>query len=105
MNATSHRNGPNTQQVNGIGASGVAADNVGMAVRGLVKRYETFTVDRVDLTVPRGSVMALVGANGSGKTTTIRSALGATVAEAGQVAMPPMEKVGVALDSNYFPTW
>lgn len=78
-------------------------EGVGLAVRGLVTHFDTFTLDHVDLTVPRGTVMGLVGANGSGKTTTIRIALGMTVPEAGQVAIPGMDRVGVVLDQPYFP--
>lgn len=48
-------------------------------IRGLTKRYSSggpFAVDGLDLTVPRGSVFGLVGGNGSGKTTTLRTMLG-----------------------------
>jgi daunorubicin resistance ABC transporter ATP-binding subunit len=41
--------------------------------RALTKRYgELVAVDRLDLTVPSGSVVALLGPNGAGKTTTVR---------------------------------
>jgi ABC-2 type transport system ATP-binding protein len=41
--------------------------------RALTKRYgELAAVDRLDLTVPAGSVVALLGPNGAGKTTTVR---------------------------------
>src|SRR5689334_3552318 len=41
-------------------------------VAGLVKRYGEQTVlDGLDLTVPAGTVTALLGANGAGKTTTV----------------------------------
>ncbi len=39
----------------------------------------------VDLTVPRGVLMAIVGPNGAGKTTLIKAILGLTAAAAGQV--------------------
>src|SRR3954453_16649718 len=40
---------------------------------GLVKRYdETIALGGVDLDVPRGAVLALLGHNGAGKTTTVR---------------------------------
>ncbi|RFA08638.1 ABC transporter [Subtercola boreus] len=42
-------------------------------VRDLTKRYGTATVlDRIDFTVPAGSVTALIGPNGAGKTTTVQ---------------------------------
>ena len=41
-------------------------------VEGLVKRYDgVIAVDRVDLTVRRGEILALLGPNGAGKTTTV----------------------------------
>jgi len=41
--------------------------------RGLTKRFGSFTaVDRVDLHVAEGEVLALLGPNGAGKTTTVR---------------------------------
>jgi ABC-type multidrug transport system ATPase subunit len=45
---------------------------------GLTKRYRggTPAVDRLDLTVPEGSVFGFLGPNGSGKTTTIRMLMG-----------------------------
>jgi ABC-2 type transport system ATP-binding protein len=45
----------------------------GIAVRGLEKSYADLHVLRgVDLTVERGSILALIGANGAGKTTLVR---------------------------------
>ena len=53
----------------------MAATSTPFAVetRNLTKRYgELVAVDRLDLTVPAGSVVALLGPNGAGKTTTVR---------------------------------
>ncbi|HEY4024579.1 MAG TPA: ATP-binding cassette domain-containing protein, partial [Pseudonocardiaceae bacterium] len=45
--------------------------------RGLRKTFRgTVAVDRLDLDVPEGSVLGMLGPNGSGKTTTIRMLLG-----------------------------
>jgi ABC-2 type transport system ATP-binding protein len=42
-------------------------------VAGLTKSYgENAVLEGVDLTVPRGTILALLGSNGSGKTTTVR---------------------------------
>jgi fused signal recognition particle receptor len=40
-------------------------------IRGLVKRYGDFALEQVNLDVPAGYVVGMVGANGAGKTTTI----------------------------------
>jgi ABC-2 type transport system ATP-binding protein len=47
--------------------------NTGVLTEGLGKRYgDLWAVREVDLTVPYGSVLGLLGHNGAGKTTTIR---------------------------------
>jgi len=48
-----------------------------LSVRGLVSGYgSTRVLQGIDLDVPRGSVVTLIGRNGVGKTTTLRSILG-----------------------------
>jgi ABC-2 type transport system ATP-binding protein len=48
-----------------------------IAARGLTKRFGDFTaVDALDLTVEPGCIFAFLGANGSGKSTTIRMLIG-----------------------------
>ena len=44
-------------------------------VRGLCKEYGDFRLDRVDLTVPCGAIVGLIGENGAGKSTTLRAIL------------------------------
>lgn len=56
--------------------------------RGFTKRYGTRTVvDRLTLTVPAGAVVALLGPNGSGKTTSIKAAAGLIRPDAGEVLL------------------
>jgi ABC-type multidrug transport system ATPase subunit len=56
--------------------------------RNLRKVYgRTVAVDHVDLDVPVGSVLGMLGPNGSGKTTTIRMLLGLVTPTAGQVEL------------------
>ncbi len=53
---------------------------------GLTKRYaDVRAVDAVDLTVPRGQMLALLGPNGAGKSTTTEMILGLTTPGAGTV--------------------
>jgi ABC-2 type transport system ATP-binding protein len=56
--------------------------------RNLRKVYgKTVAVDHVDLEVPVGSVLGMLGPNGSGKTTTIRMLLGLVLPTAGSVEL------------------
>lgn len=45
-------------------------------VKGLTKHYPNFTLDNVSFCVEENSVTGLIGANGAGKSTTIKSILG-----------------------------
>src|SRR6478752_7415386 len=55
---------------------------------GLTKRFGALTaVDRVDLDVRRGDIYGFLGANGSGKTTTVRMLLGLVLATSGTVEL------------------
>ncbi|HET8560384.1 MAG TPA: ABC transporter ATP-binding protein [Marmoricola sp.] len=57
-------------------------------IAGLVKRFgSTVALDGLDLHVARGEVHGFLGPNGSGKTTTIRVALGMLRADAGVVRL------------------
>ncbi len=76
-----------------------------LELRGLVKRYPGFELN-LDLTVPQGYVMGFVGANGSGKTTTIKCALGLVHPDAGTVALADKAHIGVVLDQpSYTADW
>lgn len=56
--------------------------------RGLRKTYgRTVAVDHVDLDVPEGAVLGMLGPNGSGKTTTIRMLLGLVQPTEGEVEL------------------
>jgi ABC-2 type transport system ATP-binding protein len=57
-----------------------------IATRGLVKRYGRLrAVDGVDLDVRAGDVYGFLGANGSGKTTTVRMLLGLVLPTGGEI--------------------
>src|SRR5215831_2974838 len=60
-------------------------DDLAIEASGLAKSYRDVAVlAGVDLSVPRGSVFALLGSNGAGKTTTVRILATLTEADAGQ---------------------
>jgi ABC-2 type transport system ATP-binding protein len=51
--------------------------NAVLSARGLSKRYgKRSAVDGIDFEVPAGRIVGLIGPNGSGKTTTLKAALG-----------------------------
>ncbi|WP_435890094.1 ATP-binding cassette domain-containing protein [Allofournierella massiliensis] len=47
-----------------------------LTISGLKKSYPDFVLDGVSFSVPRGSIVGLIGENGAGKSTTISAALG-----------------------------
>ena len=84
--------------------------------RDLVKRYGSVSaVDGLSLSVPRGAVYALVGRNGSGKTTTIRMLLDLSLPDAGTARVLGMdchaervkvlERVGYVSDRPLLGSW
>ena len=69
-----------------MNGNGVAADAIDVA--GLVKRFDTRAVlDSIDLRVPRGQVIGLLGLNGSGKSTLIKCLLGLLKADEGSATV------------------
>ncbi|MFM9966503.1 MAG: ABC transporter ATP-binding protein [Planctomycetaceae bacterium] len=65
-----------------------ASDQPVLAIRGVTKRFSQKTVlDRLDFTVPRGSVTGLLGKNGAGKTTLLKCMLGLQTPQAGTITV------------------
>ena len=56
-------------------------------IRGLEKRFPSFVLGPLDLTVPRGAIYGFVGPNGSGKTTTIDLIFGMGAKDAGTITL------------------
>lgn len=65
------------------------ADAVTVSVRGLVKRFGTGrpVLDGLDLTVARGSAVAVIGANGTGKSTLVRTLVRLVEPDAGEISI------------------
>lgn len=82
-----------------------------LTISGLKKTYTDFVLDGVSFSVPRGSIVGLIGENGAGKSTTISAALGLIQTESGNVSVLGKEKldnetreqIGVVFDGNNFP--
>jgi ABC-2 type transport system ATP-binding protein len=92
------------------------ANELAIETRDLVKRYGSIAaVDGLSLSVPRGAVYALVGRNGSGKTTTIRMLLDLSLPDAGTARVLGMdchaervkvlERVGYVSDRPLLGAW
>lgn len=60
-----------------------------------VTHGEVTVLDDVDLVVPRASVTALLGASGSGKTTTLRAVAGLVAPDAGRVLLGDADVTGM----------
>ena len=58
-----------------------------LTVEGLTKRYPTFTLDRVSFTLERGRIMGLIGKNGAGKSTTLKSILNLVSPDGGRIEL------------------
>ena len=81
-------------------------------VRGLCKRYPEFQLEQVDLTLPGGAILGLIGENGAGKSTTIKCILNLIRRDAGEVRLLGRDNgqdervvkqdVGVVLDECFF---
>ena len=83
-----------------------------LEIRGLTKTFPEFKLDGLDLTLPRGCIMGLVGENGAGKSTTIKLILGLLRMEGGTVSIlgrsgsadvSVKEDIGVVLDEVGLP--
>ena len=81
-------------------------------IRGLEKRYPGFDL-QLDLALPRGCILGLIGENGAGKSTTIKAILGMIRPDAGSITVlghdnrknfaPVREDIGVVLDEGGLP--
>ena len=58
---------------------------ISLEVRNLCKRYPVFALQDVSFSVPQGAVMGLIGRNGAGKSTTLKSLLGLVHPDGGEV--------------------
>lgn len=88
-------------------------DNI-LEVRNLTKQYTDFTLDHVSFSIPKGTIMGLIGENGAGKSTTINAILDLIHKDDGTVtfwgqelssAKQLKEDIGVVFDGiNFYET-
>lgn len=78
-------------------------------ISNLTKNYNGFKLDNVSFSLPQGCILGLIGENGAGKSTTIRSILGSikydgNIEVLGQpISAKLKNRIGVVLDEVGFP--
>jgi len=76
-----------------------------IVLEGVRKQYEDFALHDIDLALPAGQVMGLVGVNGAGKSTLLRLLMGLVRADGGKVEVLgqrlPQAQVAVKRDIGY----
>ena len=74
-------------------------------MEGVSKRYAHFLLDHISLELPEGSILGFIGANGAGKSTTIRILMGLVRQDSGSVEVlgrrMPAEQTAAKLDIGY----
>jgi ABC-2 type transport system ATP-binding protein len=79
--------------------------SVAIALKGVRKQYGGFALRDIDLELPTGQVMGLVGINGAGKSTLLRMLMGLVRADGGQVEVLgqrlPQAQVAVKREIGY----
>ena len=86
-----------------------------LEIRSLTKTYPGFCLDNLNLTLPCGCILGLIGENGAGKTTTIKLILDMLRRDSGTVTILgrdnqdnlrlTKEDIGVVMDSIGLPEW
>lgn len=82
-------------------------------VKGLTKQYDSFSLKGIDLVVPKGYIMGLIGENGAGKSTTIKAILNLIHKDSGTInilgydhqtyELLVKQQIGVVFDECHFP--
>lgn len=81
-------------------------------IRGLNKSYPDFSLKEIDLTLPGGTIMGLIGENGAGKTTLMKCILNLVRRDSGSITLLGYDnireerlakaEIGVVLDECFF---
>ncbi len=81
-------------------------------IKDLCKSYESFKLDSINLSIPKGSIVGLIGENGAGKSTLINLLLGYSQKDSGSIKIfskdissnhkKIKEDIGVVLDTCCF---
>jgi len=84
-----------------------------LELKNVSKKYDGFALSDINIALPKGCIMGLIGENGAGKSTTIKMILDAINKDGGSISifgqdnrdMPKRmwEDIGVVLDESCFP--
>lgn len=76
-------------------------------IKNLVKKIDDFTLEPIDFSIPKGSIVGYIGQNGAGKSTTIKLLLGLLKKDSGEIkilgydnpnSLELKDKIGVVFD-------
>ncbi len=83
-----------------------------LEIKNLCKKYQDFELKNINIELPKGMIMGLIGENGAGKTTTIRAILNLLNDTSGEIKIFGLdnknyekqikEDIGVVLDDSFF---
>lgn len=62
-------------------------------IKNLTKKYKTFTLENINLSLPKGYIMGLIGENGAGKTTLIKLIMNLVKKNAGTIDIFGMDNL------------
>lgn len=82
-----------------------------LEIKNLSKKYERFELKNINLNLPKGTIMGLIGENGAGKSTTIKAILNIIKEDNGEIKIfgksnkqeekEQKEEIGVVLDDSF----
>lgn len=83
-----------------------------LTVKNLCKRFNTFSLDNISFSIPPGTIMGLIGANGAGKTTIIKLIMQLLTQDSGDITVFGQDtrsdfkrikqKIGFVYDGPFF---
>ncbi|QRN86216.1 ABC transporter ATP-binding protein [Clostridia bacterium] len=83
-----------------------------LEINGITKRYKDFTLDNINLSLQKGSIMGFIGPNGAGKSTTIKAILNLIRIDEGNIEFFGKDskkfereiknRIGFVLDRSHF---
>lgn len=67
--------------------------NIALKIEHLYKEYKDFSLEDVNIEIPQGAIMGLIGQNGAGKTTIIREILNIVTRKSGKIEVFGLDNI------------